>query len=200
MSDYYEYADRAIKYLNKQFIRIFRKLRAMLPVLKNDELNRLQSVQNAYTEADTLTRKMLLLVGKNAYTAASGRSGDAITEMWLMGLLDEPSPALKYSYINEVDRKRARLVEALIVSTTPNKEIDTALRYWSNMVAQYCIEAVDSATILAFKDIGISKVRWNSQEDMSVCKTCASRDGCVYSINNLPSKTHIGCRCYYTPA
>ena len=68
---------------------------------------------------------------------------------------------------------------------------------WSQQTAQYADIVTDAAVIQAFVDAGISKVRWITQEDEKVCKTCRERNGKVYPITELPEKPHWRCRCYF---
>lgn len=84
--------------------------------------------------------------------------------------------------------------------TSIKKEFDKALRYWSRMTDQYCIDVSDSAQMKAFVDAGVEKVRWNAELDGRECQICRDRDGKVYPIDNIPVKPHYGCRCWFTPA
>lgn len=182
----YEYADKAVKYLNKKFASYFGF------VIPADELNTLNKVNATYRKSDEITRKMLLLVAKDKYRR--------LTEKWLNeAVLSVYDEVLRYSYENETDRKRARLFEALVAA--PNKvekkkEIKKALRYWAAMVAQYTITTADKANIQRMKDSGVKKVQWITAEDDRVCAVCEARDKKIYDIDKIPSKPHIGCRCY----
>lgn len=182
----YEYADKAIKYLNKKFASYFGF------VIPADELNTLNKVNDTYQKSDKIARKMLLLIAKDKYSI--------LTEKWLneaiLGVYDD---VLRYSYVNETDRKRARLFEALVAA--PNKaekkkEIKKALRYWVAMITQYAITTADKADIKRMIDNGVKKVQWITAEDDRVCAVCESRDKKIYDIDKIPPKPHIGCRCY----
>jgi SPP1 gp7 family putative phage head morphogenesis protein len=193
----YEYADKIVSYLNGRFIEMFGKLKALSSF---DELNLLHSVKELYREADELTRKMLYQIAVFAYENAEGEDISAITEQWLLEVvLEAYDPTTKYSYVNEVERKCSRLFESVMSSDNKAKEVDTALRYWSAMVTQYSIITTDAATLRAYTDSGISEVMWVSVKDNRRCSVCKSRDGKIYPIEDVPSKPHIGCRCYLIP-
>lgn len=116
----------------------------------------------------------------------------------MLDFLEEYDPVTKYVYKNEVERKRDRLAEAVNASTAKMTEFNRALGYWMQMTAQYADSVSDAATIKAFKDSGVKKVRWNAQKDGKVCIECLKRDGKIYPIDSIPKKPHWGCRCYYT--
>ena len=193
----YEYADKVISYLNSRFIEMFGKLKALSSF---DELNILQSVKELYREADALTRKMLYQIAVFAYENAEGEDVSVITEQWLLEVvLEAYDSTTKYSYVNEVERKRSRLFESMVASENKAAEVDSALRYWSAMTTQYAIITTDAATKRAYMDSGVSDVIWVSVKDDKRCKVCKSRDGKIYPIEDVPPKPHIGCRCYLIP-
>ena len=97
------------------------------------------------------------------------------------------------------DRKRSRLLEALIATRGDPAEVEMALTYWSKMVAEYAVEITDAATLQALKDMGVTKVKWYTEKDERVCKTCRERHGKIYPIDEVPAKPHWGCRCYIVP-
>lgn len=190
----YEYTDKIIRYLNKRFIALFNRLKTLSSF---DEINALQAVQSVYDEADKLTKQRFLTLAKYVYETNVSKDRSSINEAWILLLLDAYDPVTKYVYTHEIDRKRARLFESLVASTTKSKEIDTALRYWSAMVRQYAIAATDAAVLQAYQDDGVQKVRWITTPDDRRCVECAKRDGKIYDIDNIPPKPHIGCRCRY---
>lgn len=194
MTRMYEYTDVIIRYLNKRFIEVFRRLKSLVSF---DELNVLQSTQLIYDELLTITEEKLLDLAVY-YNSTVKNVKTKIDRDWLYLLLNDYDPITKYVFMHEVERKRARLVESMIATKNP-KEIDTALRYWSAMVTQYAIEVTDAAVKQAYIDDGVELVVWVTILDDRRCKECEKREGKVYDIKDVPPKPHIGCRCYIVP-
>lgn len=193
----YDYSDKVIAILIKRFIEIFDSLRTGFFF---DELNIFDSVNSAYAELDELSQMWLTNIAARAYKDAGGEDNSFINRDWLTeNVLEAYDPVTKYVYINEVDRKRSRLAESLIASEDKSIEIDKALKLWSAMISQYAITVVDTATVSAYKSLGVKEVVWKSVKDGRQCKVCMSRDGKVYSTDEVPPKAHIGCRCYLVP-
>lgn len=198
----YAVADRYIRLYDKRFINLFGQLTATLHI---DELNVLNSVQTLYAELDRLTRQALLLIAEESYDKCVeqhvGLSGETeIDELFLIELLIAYNPVTKYMFTNEVDRKRARLAEAILSDlNTADKEVKQALKLWSGMFAQYAITVTDEAALKAYKDSGYTHVLWVSMLDDRRCEVCEERDGAVYPIDDVPPKPHWGCRCQLLP-
>lgn len=199
----YDTADRALRDMNKRNLRAFDKLK-MLPF---DETNIMQSVSRVYAESIRLAKLRYLQIAVDAYIVALIMAGiekkkaeemaeDDITEDWILDMLEEYDPVTLYQFLPEAERKKDRLIEALIASHNKNEEVEKALRYWTLQVTQYAIKSVDEATIDGFKEAGVKKVRWIAQDDKKVCPVCEQRDGKVYRIDKIPPKSHYGCRCY----
>lgn len=192
----YEYTDVIIRYLNKRFIEVFHRLKSLVSF---DELNVLQSTRLIYDELMQITEEKLLELAVYYYNGTVKNPKTSIDREWLYLILDDYDPITKYVFLHEVERKRARLAESILASQNKSKEIDTALRYWSAMVAQYAIEVTDEAVKQAYVDDGVEMVMWVSMLDDRRCKECEKREGKVYDISNVPPKPHIGCRCYLVP-
>lgn len=199
----YDTADKAIRDMNRRNLRAFDRLK----ILPFDELNILRSVKKVYSDSVKLAKKRYLQIARDAYIEALVMAGidrkkaekmaeDDITEDWVLDMLEEYDPVTLYQFIPEAERKKDRLVEALIASHNKNEEVDKALRYWTLQVGQYAINSVDEATIDGFKEVGIKEVRWIAQEDGRVCSVCRKRDGKIYPIDQIPPKPHYSCRCY----
>lgn len=199
----YDAADRAIRDMNKRNLRAFDKLK----LLKFDEMNILRSVSNIYSDSVKIAKLRYLQIARDAYIEALVMAGidrkkaeemaeDSITEDWVLDMLEEYDPVTLYQFVPEAERKKQRLVEALIASHNRDEEVDKALRYWTLQIAQYAITSVDDATIDGFKDAGVEKVRWVAQDDKKTCSVCNDRDGKVYRIDKVPPKPHYNCRCY----
>lgn len=192
----YNYTDKVIRYMKKRFIRLFSNYKQLTSF---DELNVIQSSKALYEELEKITEECLLLIAKRAYQDHDGKVINAITTAWLLGWLNEYDPVTKYVYKHEVERKCARFAESVIASANKSEEIDVALRYWSNMVAQYAISITDRAAEQAYRDNGVVQVIWVTVKDERRCKECRKRHNQIYDIDKIPPKPHIGCRCYLLP-
>ena len=216
----YEASDKAIAYINKECIKLFRKLKT----LKFDEANVLTETKAIYTQVDSISQRAYLELAKAVYDSTydddeelllgiiAGREitkgKDFIVDVtkgrttnfaeWLREVLNEYNPVTKYVWTHEVERKQSRCAEALISTKSP-KEVNAALRYWTQQTSQYSDDIEYKATVLAYKDMGIGKVRWVTEEDDRVCPICEAREGKVYPIDDIPPKPHYGCRCSIEP-
>ena len=192
----YEYTDAIIRYLNKRFIELFYRLKSLVSF---DELNVLSSTRFIYDKLMQITDEKLLELAVYYYNGTVKNPKTNIDREWLYLILGDYDPITKYVFLHEVERKRARLAESILASQNKSKEVDTALCYWSAMVAQYAIEVTDAATKQAYIDDGVERIIWISMLDNRRCKECEKREGKVYDISNVPPKPHIGCRCYIVP-
>lgn len=193
----YDYSDKIVTFLIKQFIELFDRLRTTLYI---DEINILGNVNQVYAELDELAQEWFLNIAKKAYKDAGGEDNSSVNRQWLTeNILEAYDPVTKYVYINEVDRKRSRLAESLIASDDKNGEIDRALKLWSAMISQYAITSVDAAAVSAYKSLGVKEVVWKCRLDSRTCGICLSYNGNIYPIDKVPPKPHIGCRCYLVP-
>lgn len=197
----YGAADKAIRAINRKNIRLFDKLR----VLKFDELNIIRTVRNVYGQSTAYAEKqyleMAIFVYEYAFSLANGKRKRKrrLDRDWLLDYLEEYDPVTLYRFLPETDRKKERLIEAIVASPHKQTEIDKGLRYWTVQLAQYAINITDRAAMTAFRDAGVKYVKWNTEKDNKVCDTCRDLDGEVFPINDAPSKQHFNCRCYYTP-
>lgn len=195
----YEFADKTIRYLNARYVEIFNKLkRKVRSKAKVDEITVLGYVTETYTQLNEITTPLLIEVAKRAYKDAN--PDDTIDEMWVLGYLNTFNPTSTYIYTKEAERKKYRSYEAIMSSGAKVKSFDIAKKYWAQMVAEYAIEITDAATLKAYKDKGLKKVRWLTEDDDRVCHICREREDKVYDIDKVPEKPHWGCRCYYVPA
>lgn len=195
----YEFADKTIRYLNARYVEIFNKLkRKVRSKAKVDEITVLGYVTETYTQLNEITTPLLIEVAKRAYKDAN--PDDTIDEMWVLGYLNTFNPTSTYIYTKEAERKKYRSYEAIMSSGAKVKSFDIAKKYWAQMVAEYAIEITDAATLKAYKDKGLKKVRWLTEDDDKVCHICREREDKVYDIDKVPEKPHWGCRCYYVPA
>jgi SPP1 gp7 family putative phage head morphogenesis protein len=80
-----------------------------------------------------------------------------------------------------------------------NESLRRTANLWWTQTSQYGIDVVDKATLQAFKDMGVEKVRWKTMLDERECGVCRGRHNKIYKISEVPEKTHYGCRCYLEP-
>ena len=201
----YEAADKAIQAMNRQNVEAFGRLK----MAKWEEVNVIRTVMAVYRKSARQARKKYRKVAYDAYMLGwllcglderEGReaAGKAVTEKWVDRILSETDFVTLYRFDTEMERKAYRLAETLEVSPNPGLEIDKALRYWSQQLAQYAINVTDYAMVQAYEDAGVEKVMWMSQRDGRVCGTCHERDGQKYWLDEIPTK-HPNCRCYLVP-
>ena len=216
----YEYTDIAIRDMNRRYLRWFNRLK-LLPF---DELNVMRGVNTIISEVSSVYSKCVdlakiryLQIAVESYIAAyavavsekkerpgiskeSVQAPAYINEDWILDMLEEYDPVTLYRFIPETERKKQRLIEALVATSKPNEEVDKALRYWVLQSSQYADNVTDKATLSAYKDAGVTMVRWVTERDEKVCNACDEKDGNVYPIDKAPPSEHIHCRCYYVPA
>jgi len=192
----YEYTDKVMKKLANQMAERFSRLKKR-SVLAFDELNTLNTeVNKCYKDCMTYITSAYLKIAKHYYKEAGG---DAIlTAIFVDEFLNEVDPITKYIFNTEYDRKRARAFESIAV-TKNTKEVDAALKHVFQQVKQWGDNITDAATMAAFAQNKVSYVRWKTEEDSRVCAECGERNNKIYPIKSVPTKPHIGCRCYLVP-
>ena len=188
----YELTDKIIAFLDKQLIGYFSRMKSTVSF---DELNVMQSIDAVYKEIERLIRETFLILAENVYNATAKNPSREIDAEWIDDILSGYDPVSKYVFTHEIDRKAARLAEAIIASDTPIKEIDAALRAMSFMMRVYAVRITDEAVLQALIDDGITRVEWIAEKDEKTCAVCHKRDGNVYPIANIPPKPHPNCRC-----
>lgn len=198
----YEYADRAIRDMNRRNLRAFDKLKQ----LKFDEMNIMRSVSKTYADSISLAKKRYWQIATDAYIEALALAGidrakaedmaeESITEDWILDMLEEYDPVTLYQFLPEAERKKQRLIEALIAANNKSEEVDRALRLWVRQLAHYADQSVVDGTIDGYKDAGVKKVKWVTAEDEKVCRECRKLDGKIFDIDKIPKRPHYHCRC-----
>ena len=188
----YEYTDKVIAYIDKQLIERYSRLKSLVSF---DELNVLQEVNALYREIDIIVRKAFLDLANKVYRENVRRAIRSLDEQWLDNLLNAYDPVSKYVFTHEEDRKCARLIEAVIASSTKAQEIDAALRSMSFMCRIYAVRITDEAVMQAYIDDEEEWVKWVAEKDEKTCSVCHGRDGKIYEINSVPCDPHPNCRC-----
>ena len=192
MRNPYLKTDKTIAYLNKQFAKLFRRVTAF------DELNVIPLSHEIYDEALEITEREATRLVKTVYD--SYREEEVLppsdAHAAVIALMAAYNPVTKYVYENELDRKRSRFAEGVIASTTPREEVELAKRLLIGMNKQFADDATFDAVIKAYEDDGVKRVRWITAVDDRRCKECKARHHKIYSIDNIPPKPHLHCRCY----
>ncbi len=192
MKSPYSATDKTIAYLNKQYPKLFRRVASF------DELNVIPVSHEIYDSIYELVKREATRLSEVVYRSKkkSEEQSEFDPAVFIAALLLAYNPVTKYVYENELERKRARFAESLIASETPAEEIALAQRLVAGMNAQFMDDVTFEAMLQAFRDSGVTRVRWVTSPDDRRCKQCASRHMKIYSINNVPAKPHIHCRCW----
>lgn len=203
----YDEADKALRYMNRQNLKYFGKLK----LAKWDSINLVSTVSQTYNDSTQMVRQQYRKVGRKAMAdamreadwniaVAEAIAEDTITSAWIEGFLNDVDDVALYAFLPETERKKQRLIETLSVAHNRNYEIDKALRYWTVQIGQFAISVVDETRLEGFRKAGIERVRWVTQRDERVCEECMALDGKVFDIDKVPPKPHWGDRCYLVPA
>lgn len=209
----YRYLDSLLVEAKKKLRREFNSMGQM----GFDELNVVNTKKFTKAMFDRLlstNEKLYLKAGRDAYAkakksaSAAGYAEQEELELdagWLAGVLMAYSLVTGYLYKQEAERKRLRLNEQVLTAREYdsremfNQGLRRSANLWWTQTQQYGIEVVDEATIQAFRDMGVKRVRWVATEDERICQVCKSRSGKIYDILKVPEKTHYNCRCYLEP-
>jgi SPP1 gp7 family putative phage head morphogenesis protein len=153
-------------------------------------------------------------VAKDAYSKAKGKASSAgyteedpkgVGGEWLASILLSYNFITGYLYSREAERKRLRLNEQILTSKEYssrelyNDGLRKTANLWWTQTLQYGVDVVDAATIQAYEDMGVDKVKWIAELDSRTCKVCRERNGKIYELSKVPKKTHYNCRCYLEP-
>lgn len=192
----YQLSDKASKLLNRKAIRRFDKAKKDCNLLRFDELNIIKVLTTLYKELAADNKKAFLDLAILAYQDAQPHGKKEPDNSWILALLDSYDPVYLVVYTHEVERKRDRMIEGVIASSSKTVEFRRGLSLWSRFTVHELDRVTDEATLKAFRDAGVKKVRWRTEDDDKVCETCGPRDGKVYDIDKVPAKPHINCRCW----
>lgn len=197
----YEFTDKAIATINRRIQHEFAVLRRS--VMAFDEVWRIRDAVNAcYANILRETKRLYQDIAGNAYKDASDHDM-FFTIFWVDQFLLRYDPVTKYVFTHEYDRKRARTFEAIVAAPKKadiQKELKQAMYNLSVQTKHYADEVTDEATLQGYKDSGIDKVRWITEQDGRVCAECKKRHFRIYPVDAVPPKPHIRCRCWCIPA
>jgi SPP1 gp7 family putative phage head morphogenesis protein len=208
------------KYLDSLLERVKKRIRTefnRLGIMGFDDLNVVNTRKVTKEMFDRLlsdNEKTYRKVADDAYKKAkkkasaagySEEESEGIGGEWLLGVLLAYNLVTGYLYDRETERKRLRLNEQILTAREYdsremfNDSLRKSANYWWTQTLQYGITVVDEATIQAYADMGVDKVRWVAELDSRTCKVCRERNGKIYELSKVPQKTHYNCRCYLEP-
>ena len=210
MRTWYNYGDRRTAELLEKVDKEFKRSRLTLDF---DGLNVMEAksvTTKLYDRLDNMNRKYMQDVADNAFReaqkdAAPDKRPERLKPQWLAALLLSYDPVTKYVYEHEVERKRARLFEAIMADKHAESRLGiiqdykTARSGWRRQTSQYMITVEDAAVLQGYEKAGIKRVRWRAEHDEKTCDICLKRDGLIFLIRDVPDKPHWGCRCTLEP-
>lgn len=210
----YEYLDSMLAKAKKKIRTEFNRL----GVMGFDSLNVVNTKKTTQEMFDRLlsdNEKTYRKVANDAYSKAKKKAGsvgyteeeepEGVSGDWLFTILLAYNLVTGYLYDREAERKRLRLNEQILTAReyTDRQMFNDSLRktanLWWTQTLQYGITVVDEATIQAYEDMGVEKVKWIAELDSRTCKVCRERNGKVYKLSEVPQKTHYNCRCHLEP-
>ena len=207
--DIFGHADRSLmilfNYMSSEFQRF-----AILPFDQLNILDCRKRVNEMYKRMETVIVREYEDIARKAYRDAaidvsiSDDGFDPYEFVWAM--LKAYDPVSDFVYTREYTRKRDRMFESVIATELGNQEMRKNLKrgldVLANQVRQYADNITVGARITAFRHAGIRYVRWVTENDEKVCKTCKPRDGVIYPIGEIQSMipAHWNCRCIIYPA
>jgi len=220
----YRYADRSAAALAKLYLRYFRRVSD-----DEDLLELLLMLQAIYRDSYKALRDALLLTARKTYASVSRQirkeanklnpneadetlieilkrlkpedpfEEDEIDYLFIDTLLNRVDPVLKYAIRPEIERRRAKVYEAMTVTEDRREEAKKAATELFRISVQALDNATDEANKKAMIDRGVRFVRWNAILDRRTCAECRALDGNVYEITSVPNKPHPRCRCFLEP-
>ena len=209
----YEYLDSLLAKAKKKIRTEFNRL----GVMAFDSLNVINTKKVTKEMFDRLlsdNKKMYQKAANDAYAKAkekakaigySEEEPEGVGGEWLLGVLLAYNLVTGYLYDREAERKRLRLNEQILTAREYdsremyNNSLQRTANLWWTQTAQYGIDVVDEATLQAYADMGVEKVKWIATIDGRTCSVCDSRNGVIYELSKVPKKTHYNCRCYLEP-
>lgn len=197
--EWYNLADRAADLLRKRAVKRFEDAKDEAGISGFDELTVLAVTKTLYERLERDNEEVFLELAQERYEEVEPHGEEPPDLAWLLALLAAYSAVSKVVYNNEVDRKRGYTAEGINSSTAKVTEFRRGLHYWADFTGQFADEVTDEATLKAYRDAGVHRVRWVTAGDERVCETCRERNGKIYSINAIPSKPHKHCRCVFEP-
>lgn len=194
---WYRLSDAATALLNRRATKRFEDAKDEAAQDSFDELSVLSVTRELYDQLEQDNQSVFLELAQERYHEVEPHGEEPPDLAWLLALLAAYSTVSKVVYNNEIDRKRGYTAEGINSSTAKVTEFWRGLHYWADFTGQFADEVTDEATLKAYRDAGVKRVRWVTAGDEKVCETCRERNGKVYSINSIPPKPHKHCRCIW---
>ena len=209
----YEYLDSLLAKLKRKMRTEFNRL----GVMGFDSLNVVNTKKVTQEMFDRLldnNEKAYQKAAEDAYAKAKKKAEEvgyaadedvSLAKGWVLATLLAYNLVTGYVYDREADRKRLRLNEQILTAREYdsremyNESLRKAANLWWTQTMQYGVTIVDEATLKAYEDMGVDKVRWIAELDRKTCKVCRARNDKVYELSQVPKKTHYNCRCYLEP-
>ena len=200
-------ADEAVARITTKIHREFRHNRLAL----FDEMNIVQTKKHVHKLYKAIYKavkqeflKIINEIYQTIYDEAidMGFDGDIrnLDEAWIESFFDRYNPVTKYVFSNEIDRKEARLFEALVSNELERlKSYAYAERLITSQIEQYAIDLEDAIAKVVYEDTSVEKVMWVAEKDDRTCGACSDLDGQIFTLSDLPPKQHHNCRCYFVP-
>lgn len=194
---FYDRTDELLDALDIYLIDRFDELKALVPVTV-DTRKLFTKIRKLYEELYEMARKYFTELAVEVYKDHKGKT-DPPDEDWIIEMLDEVDPVSKYVFANELDRRAAKLMEALSVEgsgRTPDEEIEAAKKSMALTYHIYAVRVTDEAAVKAMIASGVKKVKWIAEDDIHTCPVCHKMDNKIYPVDKIPPKPHINCRCW----
>ena len=203
----YRLSDKCIDLLTEKVMLRFNRAHDTIWRGGFDELNTIKTVKTLYSQLDGDARKLWRELYDEIYIyyialyAPDSARGKPAAGKRVDAILSTPNPLSHYAWDREKGRKQDRTTEGVL--STADREADkiwnTSLRLWVAATRLYSDDVAYQAALDAMRDAGIKRVRWITEADERVCDDCKPLHGKVFSIDKIPDKPHIGCRCYLQP-
>lgn len=203
----FSYTDKVVKVYLLQIVRRFNKILRQISVTAFDEVNVMSAVNTEWGNIDKLMRDALLMIALYYYHLACDTCEndyeDELFILYFLAYLNDYDELTHYQYVNELDRKRARLIEALLSVKTLAKrkeELRKAQKLLARQFKQTADNVTEKAILRAYEEAGIKKVEWVAMEDERVCPVCGALDHKIFTLNKCPAlPQHYNCRCFVIP-
>ena len=170
----YRTVDEVMPELKRQISKTFNRSRM---TLKFDELNVIDafdSTKALYERLQKINEKRYLKIAKEAYSDAYDEAKAAGFDegkkqipvaAFVLALLADYNYVSKYVYDQEIDRKRARLAEAIIADAHRGikqemiNDYKRAESLWRKQSQQYALTVEDAAVADSYKQLPIPKLK-----------------------------------------
>lgn len=187
----YSYTDRVMRLF---MVRLFRRFSsAKVTLLRATDKKVAKVSRDLYSNLTRDARGCFRDIARHYYSRFE--KNKSLPDDWLDDFLLEHNPTTKVVFDNELDRRAAKFIEAVISVDDRGNEVDLQMRSLSKLLKQYGDLVTDKSALSGMKDSGITRVKWVTARDDGVCDECASLNGQIFDIDDVPNKPHLRCRC-----